>query len=128
MRRPRLGAGAAALVLALGAAGPLAGCGDDDEDGKDVETPITAKPVEQPEIDPEDPDSPEQPGTDTGGTEAPFVPDDGHEGGGPDPGTEEAEDAAGGTGGSGPEGIGDGGSSPTDAFEQFCEENPRACE
>jgi hypothetical protein len=67
----------------------------------------------------------------SGGTAPPVVPDEGHEGGGPDPGSEEAEaaeeNATGGVGTEQPQG-GSGGQSPTDAFEQFCEQNPRACE
>ena len=94
MSRARLGAGLAALLLALAAAGPLAGCGEDEE-GEDVETTITAEPTEDPAIVPEDPGPapPEEPDTDAGGTVTPVVPDEGHEGGGPDPGTEEAEQA-----------------------------------
>lgn len=139
MSRARLGAGAAALVLALGIGGPLAGCGDDEDE--DVETTIT---TDAPEIVPEDPGGPpEEPDTDAGGTEAPVVPDDGHEGGGPDPGTEEAEQAEQAPGASGgsssgedpvePPGNGNddvksGGVSPPQSFEEFCDENPRACE
>ena len=96
MSRSRFGAGLAAFVLGLGTAGPLAGCGDDDEEaGSEVETTITADPPEDPAIVPEDPGTapPEEPDTDAGGTVTPVVPDDGHEGGGPDPGTEEAEQA-----------------------------------
>ena len=110
MTRPRLGAGLAALVLVAGAAGPLAACGDDEEDDAgEVETTITADPPEDPAIVPEDPGpSPaEEPDTDAGGTVAPVVPDEGHEGGGPDPGTEEAEQAEeNSTGGVSPNGRG----------------------
>ncbi|HEX5956754.1 MAG TPA: hypothetical protein VFY37_12520, partial [Solirubrobacterales bacterium] len=72
-----------------------------------------------------------------------------HEGGGPDPGTEEFEAAqgnaggqdagagSGGTsadgwnGGSGPAGgpaADSGGQSPPESFEQYCEQSPQACE
>ena len=93
MSRSRLGAALAILVLALAAAAG-AGCGDDEE-GEEVETTITADPPEDPAIVPDDPGSapPEEPDTDAGGTVTPVVPDEGHEGGGPDPGTEEAEQA-----------------------------------
>ena len=140
MSSSRLGAGLAALVLALGAGGPLAGCGDDEEEGGEAETTITNGPTEDPETAPEDPEivpedpepaAPEEPGTDAGGTGAPVVPDEGHEGGGPDPGTEEAEQAeesATGGVGSGPGSQRGDEPDPPEAFEQFCEENPEACE
>ena len=76
-----------------------------------------------------EPAPPEDSGS--GGTAPPLVPDEGHEGGGPDPGTEEAEsaeeNASGGTGAQTPQG-GAQGQSPSEAFEQFCEQNPSACE
>jgi len=139
--RRRLASGLAALFVALGAGGPLAGCGDDEE-GEDAETTITTEPTEDAAIVPEDPGPapPEEPDTDQGGTVTPVVPDDGHEGGGPDPGTEEAEQAPEASGGTGPgddptnpanAGNGDpspGGQSPPEAYEQFCEQKPEACE
>jgi hypothetical protein len=132
----RLGAVAAvALVIASGVS--LGACGEDDEPanapagvtgvtgetettGESETTTTTTSAEEGPPAD-----------QGSGGTAPPFVPDEGHEGGGPDPGTEEAEaaeeNATGGVGANQPQG-GSGGQSPTEAFEQFCEENPRACE
>ena len=71
---------------------------------------------------------------------------EGHEGGGPDPGTEEFEaaqgnaggqnagagsggtSAGGGNGGAGGPAADSGGQSPPESFEQYCEQSPQACE
>lgn len=129
---------AAAIAIAL-----AAGCGGDDEEGTPASSGTTDGAVANP---PEAEPGPPEEGID--GDTAPEISDEDHEGAGPDPGTEEAEQAegnAGGTpagGGEAPAGdqgeteggAGDGnqgGTGPTggpQAFEQFCEQNPEACE
>jgi hypothetical protein len=137
----RLG-GTAAVALAIVCGVGLGACGEDDETatapagatgvagetettGESATTTTTTSAEEQPAD------------QGSGGTEPPLVSDEGHEGGGPDPGTEEYEEAeenaTGGVGADQPQGAGQpqggsGGQSPPDAFEQFCEQNPRACE
>lgn len=129
---PRLRS-AVAVALAMIGCGGLAACGGDDEpepatgisDARELETTTEATTA--------DPET----------TTTQTAPPEAHEGGGPDPGTDEAENAAenaaetvqeesGGTGaqsgGGGQGGSGSGGASPTDAFDQFCEDNPQACE
>lgn len=133
MRPPRrLARVAAALAVALPGAA-FAGCGDD-EPGSSAETTVesTTTTVSDPELTTEKPPAAE-----------PEITDEGHEGGGPDPGTEEAESAPPQSGGAEvenpelevepqPEGgsgaNSSGGASPTDAFGEFCDENPGACE
>jgi hypothetical protein len=130
----------AAVALAIACSAGLIACGEDDEPAAtttpagatgvsgETETTTGESPTTTTTTTPDE-GSPADQGS--GGTAAPFVPDEGHEGGGPDPGTEEAEaaeeNAAGGVGTEQPQGS-SGGQSPTDAFEQFCEQNPRACE
>jgi hypothetical protein len=128
------GVAAVALVIACGIG--LGACGEDDEPattpggatGVSAETTTgTSAPTTTTTT--TDEESPADQAS--GGTAPPLVPDTGHEGGGPDPGTEEAEaveeNATGGVGADQQQGD-SGGQSPTDAFEQFCEQNPRACE
>ena len=129
----RLACVAAALAVALPGAA-LAGCGDDEPDSP-AETTVesTTTTVPDPEL------TTEEPPAEVG----PELTDEGHEGGGPDPGTAEAESAAQQSGGAEaetpelevapkPEGgsgaNGSGGPSPTDAFDEFCDENPGACD
>ena len=134
--RRGIAATAAALAIVL-----TAGCGDDDETASPASTGAADEAVAEPtegesEAVEEEPD----------GETAPEVSDEGHVGGGPDPGTEEAEQAeesAGGTpagddespetgddSGGGADGSRGGTGAPTgpEAFEQFCEQNPEACE
>lgn len=132
----RLG-GTAAVALAIACGVGLAACGEDDEPattpagttGVTGEAETTTGEATSPTTTTTDEEPPADEGS--GGTAPPLVPDTGHEGGGPDPGTEEAEsaeeNATGGVGADQPQGN-SGGQSPTDAFEQFCEQNPRACE
>lgn len=130
--------GAAAVALMIVSGVGLTACGADDEPATapagatgvtgETET-TTGESAPTTTTTAADEESPEDQAS--GGTAPPLVPDEGHEGGGPDPGTEEAEaaeeNASGGVGTDQPQG-GSGGPSPTDAFEQFCEENPSACE
>ena len=126
------GVAAVLAALAVAFAVPLAGCGEDEEAAPAAETTITSEPTEEPGIVPPESDQDIEPDIDAGGTETPVVPDEGHEGGGPDPGTEEAEqaeeNATGGVGSYGGSGAGADEPAPTEAFDQFCEENPEACE
>ena len=123
--RARLGA--ACLLAALA----LAACGEDE----DLPTPAS----ETIETTPERSTSTSTTSTtstsptttdDTGGI---VVPDEGHEGGGPDPGTNEGgvnAEPGDDSGGDGEAERGDdsGGQSAPDRFEDFCEDDPAACE
>lgn len=138
MSELRLRGGAAALALAIAAGAGIVACGDDGEPTAGS-TETTSEQTAQPS----------STTTTTTDEEVPTeVADEGHEGGGPDPGTEEAEAAqdlaeepeevaepeddahSGGAeaGGDEREPADSGGASPTDAFDEFCEQNPSACE
>jgi hypothetical protein len=133
-RSPRqLAAIAAVFALGAAAAFGVVACGEDD-DADDEPAPEVTPATTEPETTTTttEPETTTTTTDDSGGTEAPVVPDEGHEGGGPDPGTEEAENAeeqGGGSGGGGSGGGagGSGGTSPVNQFEEFCEQNPEAC-
>ncbi|MGH2952838.1 MAG: hypothetical protein ACRDK9_02300 [Solirubrobacterales bacterium] len=135
MSRSRRLAAIAGVAVACLAAPGLAACGDDEDEpalpevGSTGAEGLESQPATSEQPDAEGPgDSPATPQADdaTGGAAGPAA-DAGHEGGGPDPGTEEAESAAEAQGENGPS-SGGAGPSPTESFEQFCEENPEACD
>ena len=117
----------AALALIAVCAG-LAACGDDEPEttsssSTTTETTSTTTETTTEHTTPTsttttttEPDDDDEGGA-SGGTAAPEGPE-GHEGGGPDPGTGEGESGS----------DDDGGASPPEAFDEFCEQNPAACE
>lgn len=131
--------GRALLALAISAAAlALAACGDDEEEAPATGTTDATEQVETttvPESVPPPPAGPESEPSGGISSDQPTDPDSDQvapedtEGGVGD----EANDPIGGgsggaTGGNGGGSGGSGGGDPQDAFEQFCKENPRACE
>jgi uncharacterized membrane protein YgcG len=135
----RRGRALTALALACGALA-LSACGDDEEttatgttDAAEVETTTVpesvAPPPAGPESEPSGGISSDQP---TDPDPEDVAPED-TEGGAGDEANDPIDDSGGTSGGSGGGsggggGSGSGGVGGKEAFEQFCEENPRACE
>jgi uncharacterized membrane protein YgcG len=126
-----------ALALACGALA-LSACGDDEETAPATGTTDAATEVETttvPESVAPPPAGPESEPSGGISSDQPTDPDpedvapEDSEGGAGDEANDPIDDSggSGGSGGGG-SGSGSGGVSGKDAFEQFCEDNPRACE
>lgn len=135
--------GRAALALALaGATLALGACGDDEDDAP-TGTTDAAEQVETTTVPATEAPPPAGPESEPNGGISSDQPTDPDEGNGANPedqpggAGDEANDPVGGDGssgggggggGGGSSGGGSGGVSPEDAFDQYCQENPRACE